>query len=171
MNAQNDRYAWLDTAGSPQSHKPGARSAGAHHDSAPPASATRPPAWFLVTADEFGRQDITRVDLAATGSSSPVPPGIPLLLSVIALALLAPVLIFIGTATRLSAARREQRFAALRLVGATRRQISALSAVESAVAAAAGVHQRPRVGPYWVSGAPRSASRFLSQIMMMRSPK
>jgi len=24
----------------------------------------------------------------------------------------------------------------------------------------------PRVGPYWVRGAPRSASRFLSQIMM-----
>ncbi len=62
-----------------------------------------------------------------------------LILSVIALALLAPVLIFIGTATRLSAARREQRFAALRLVGATRRQISALSALESTVAAATGV--------------------------------
>ena len=38
--------------------------------------------------------------------------------------LLFPVLIFIGTATRLSAARREQRFAAMRLVGATPRQIS-----------------------------------------------
>ena len=25
--------------------------------------------------------------------------------------------------------------------------------------------------PYWVRGAPRSASRFLSQIMMVRSPK
>jgi hypothetical protein len=188
-----------------------------------------------VSTDEFGRQYITRVDLAATGTSSPVPPGIPadpgpgqyyvspalaallrstpanqladrfpgtqagvvgkaglpapgmllivighapaqlsgtlgavkvtafnttppsscgggcagqqgigasgmdLVLSVIALALLAPVLIFIGTATRLSAARREQRFAAMRLAGATRRQISALSAVESTLAALAGV--------------------------------
>ena len=27
VNAQNGRYAWLDTAGSPQPHKPGARSA------------------------------------------------------------------------------------------------------------------------------------------------
>jgi len=44
------------------------------------------------------------------------------------------VLIFIGTATRLSAARGEQRFTALRLVGATRRQISALSALESTAA-------------------------------------
>ena len=235
VKAQNDRYAWLDTAGSPQSHKPGARSAGVHHKSPPTASASRAVTWLLVTTDEFGRQDITRVDLAVTGPSSPVPPGIPadpgpgqyyvspalapllsaapaneladrypgtqagvigkaglpspgillivigharaqlsgtpgvtrvtafnttplfscgtscaghygisassmdLVLCVIALALLAPVLIFIGTATRLSAARREQRFAALRLVGATRRQISALSAVESTVAAAAGV--------------------------------
>src|SRR5689334_24699447 len=61
----------------PQSHKPGARSAGAHHESPPPASASRAPTWLLVTTDEFGRQDITRVDLAATGPSSPVPPGIP----------------------------------------------------------------------------------------------
>ncbi len=50
--------------------------------------------------------------------------GIDLILSVVALAMLAPVLIFIATATRLSAARREQRFAAMRLVGATRRQVS-----------------------------------------------
>src|SRR6266568_91556 len=65
--------------------------------------------------------------------------AIDLILSVVACALLFPVLIFIGTATRLSAARREQRFAAMRLVGATPRQISVISAVESTVAAAAGV--------------------------------
>ena len=63
------------------------------------------------------------------------PSGIDLVLSVVALALLMPVLIFIGTATRLSAARREQRFAAMRLVGATPRQTSVvIAAVESAVA-------------------------------------
>jgi len=65
--------------------------------------------------------------------------AIDLLLSVVALAILAPVLIFIATATRLSAARREQRFAAMRLVGATRRQISWLAATESTVAGVAGV--------------------------------
>ena len=65
--------------------------------------------------------------------------GIDLILSVVACALLFPVLIFIGTATRLSAARREQRFAAMRLVGATPRQVSVISAVESTVAAVAGV--------------------------------
>jgi cell division protein FtsX len=56
-----------------------------------------------------------------------------------AVALLLPILILIATASRLSAARREQRFAAMRLVGATPRQISAVSAVEAAVAAGAGV--------------------------------
>lgn len=65
--------------------------------------------------------------------------GTDLILSVVALAVLLPVLIFIGTATRLSAARREERFAAMRLVGATRTQVSALAAVESTAAAVAGV--------------------------------
>ncbi len=65
--------------------------------------------------------------------------GIDLIFSVVALAMLFPVLIFIGTATRLSAARREQRFAAMRLAGATPRQISLIAAVESTVAAVAGV--------------------------------
>jgi hypothetical protein len=55
-----------------------------------------------------------------------------------ALALFFPLLVFIGTATRLSAARREQRFAALRLTGATPRQVLAVSAVEASVAALAG---------------------------------
>src|ERR1039457_3593106 len=56
-----------------------------------------------------------------------------------AVALLLPVLIFIATASRLSAARREERFAAMRLVGATPHQISVVSAVEAVVAAVAGV--------------------------------
>ena len=64
--------------------------------------------------------------------------AVDLLLSVVALAILAPVLIFIATATRLSAARREQRFAAMRLVGATRKQVSQLAAAESTVAGVVG---------------------------------
>ncbi len=64
--------------------------------------------------------------------------GIDLILSVASAALFFPILMFIGTATRLSAARREQRFAAMRLVGATPRQVSVVSAVESTVAAIAG---------------------------------
>jgi FtsX-like permease family len=65
--------------------------------------------------------------------------SIDLILTVVALAILAPVLIFIATATRLSAARREERFAAMRLAGATRRQVSLLAATESTVAAVLGV--------------------------------
>jgi hypothetical protein len=88
--------------------------------------------------------------------------GIDLVLSVAAAALLFPVLIFIGAATRLSAARREQRFAAIRLVGATPRQVSVISAVESTVAAAAGVAVgfvlfvllRPAIAPIPFTGAP-----------------
>ncbi|MGH3201408.1 MAG: FtsX-like permease family protein [Streptosporangiaceae bacterium] len=218
VNSQNDRYAWLDTTTT-------THAATSRHD----------PLWGRVTKDGFGGQDIIRVDVAATGPTSPVPPGIPrdpgpgryfvspalskllastprdelaarypghqagiigdaalpapnsliiivgrtpsqlahlagagqvtsintipasscndvncevregtnavgidLILSVAALALLAPVLIFIATATRLSAARREQRFAAMRLIGASPRQISLIAAVESTVAAAAG---------------------------------
>jgi hypothetical protein len=64
--------------------------------------------------------------------------GIDLIMSVVALAILFPVLIFIATATRLSAARREQRFAAMRLAGAAPRQISVIAAVESTVASIAG---------------------------------
>ena len=56
-----------------------------------------------------------------------------------AVALLLPVLILIATASRLSAARREERFAAMRLVGATPSQVSLISAVEAVVAAMAGV--------------------------------
>ncbi|MFI5910839.1 ABC transporter permease [Dactylosporangium sp. NPDC051541] len=64
--------------------------------------------------------------------------ALDLILSVIAGGLLFPLLIFIGTATRLSATRREQRFAAMRLIGATPRQVTQLAAVESAAAAVVG---------------------------------
>jgi hypothetical protein len=88
--------------------------------------------------------------------------GIALVLAVVAAALLFPVLIFIGTATRLSAARREQRFAALRLVGATPRQVAVIATVESTVAAVLGVVAgfglflalRPLLAPIPFTGAP-----------------
>jgi hypothetical protein len=225
----NNRHGWFWTGTS--SAPPG------------PAAAGIPPLWWHPSGDIFDGRPISRFDVAATGASSPVPPGIPrdpgpgqyyaspalaallrstpadqlagrypgrlagvigdaglpspdslviivgrtpaqlahtpdsaqvtsiatavpgnfggqvnprglayvppdpgggqsavdLLLSIVALAILAPVLIFIATATRLSAARREQRFAAMRLAGATRRQVSLLAATESTVAGVAGV--------------------------------
>jgi hypothetical protein len=222
VNTQNARYAWLSTGDA-------ATAAGAAKTSADPL-------WWLIRADRFDGQLIGRIDVAATGPTSPVPPGIghlpgpgqyyaspalaallrrtpadqlsgrypghligtigdaalpspnslvivigrtagqlaripgavrataiattppsgcpqdqclpgegmnansiDLVMSVVALAILFPLLIFIGTATRLSAARREERFAAMRLAGATPRQISLIAAVESTVAAVAGM--------------------------------
>ncbi len=54
------------------------------------------------------------------------------------LAVLFPVLILISTATRLAAARREERFAAMRLVGATPGDISVIASVDSVVSALLG---------------------------------
>jgi hypothetical protein len=222
VNTQNDRYAWFST--------------GISLKTAYAAKTTTDPLWWLIRADRFDGQLIGRIDVAATGPTSPAPPGIghlpgpgqyyaspalaallrstpadqlaarypghligtigdaalpspnslvivigrtaaqlaqtpgavrapaiattppsgcgqsqclpgqgmnansiDLVMSVVALAILFPVLIFIGTATRLSAARREERFAAMRLAGATPRQISLIAAVESTVAAVAGM--------------------------------
>jgi hypothetical protein len=113
----------------------------------------RTPAQLAATPDSV---QVTSIATAmpgnpGTGKGNPqglnyVPPdagggtnAIDLILSVVALAILTPVLLFTATATRLSAARREERFAAMRLVGATRRQVSLLAATESAVAGSLGV--------------------------------
>ena len=89
------------------------------------------------------------------------PSGIDFILSVVALAMLAPVLIFIATATRLSAARREQRFAAMRLVGATRKQVSLLAATESTAAAVLGV--AAGFGIFFLLRAPVAGIPFLGE--------
>jgi hypothetical protein len=250
VKVQNARHAWLWT---------GTASVAAGH-----APAGTDPLWWGISGDEFGGQQIVRVDVAATGPTSPVPPGIPrdpapgqyyaspalasllrgtpadeladrypgrlagpigdaalpspdslyiivgrtaaqmartsgtievtgiatalpgfggarnpkglnitppqqgvgaggvdLILSVVALALLTPLLIFIGTATRLSAARREQRFAAMRLVGARPRQVSLIAAVESTVAAVAGV--AAGFGMFFVLRIPLAAVPFTGE--------
>jgi len=53
-------------------------------------------------------------------------------------AVLFPILILVSTATRLAAARREERLAALRLVGATPQDTRVIAAVEAAVTAVLG---------------------------------
>ncbi|MFI8831567.1 FtsX-like permease family protein [Streptomyces afghaniensis] len=55
-----------------------------------------------------------------------------------AVLLVVPVVVLAAAAGRLGAARREQRLAALRLAGATPRQILAMTAVEAAAVGAAG---------------------------------
>ncbi|HSS87722.1 MAG TPA: FtsX-like permease family protein [Streptosporangiaceae bacterium] len=56
----------------------------------------------------------------------------------VAVGLIFPLLTLIGTATRLAAARREERFAAFRLVGATPRQVGVIASVDAFVGAAVG---------------------------------
>jgi FtsX-like permease family protein len=214
VHAQDVREAWLNTT--------------AHNERPSVDETTSDPLWGTASLDEYRDRSIERVDVAATGPRSPVPPGIPslprpgefyaspaltrllattparllgaryaghqvgtigpaalaspeslvivighsaaelshvpgaaevrsfetapqgtsgdrhpgrmqLILAVVAGALLFPVLIFIAAASRLAAARREQRFAAMRLVGATPRQVGAIASVEAAVAAIGGV--------------------------------
>lgn len=218
LHAQTNRGAWLDTSAQTAPSTSGA--------------ALSERLWWLSSTDQFGTQEIDRIDVAAAGPRAPVPPGIahlpgpgeyyaspaltsllrsvpanelaerfagrqigtiggialpspnsliivigheasqlsqvpgaievrgiqsalancyacqnsigsgPVLQFILAgggVALLLPLLIFIATASRLSAARREERFAAMRLVGATGRQIYVISAVEATVAAGAGV--------------------------------
>ncbi|MFI5065262.1 MAG: hypothetical protein ACHP9Z_15000, partial [Streptosporangiales bacterium] len=63
VNAQNARHAWLwtGTASVPAGHAP----------------AGTDPLWWSTSGDDFGGQLVVRVDVAATGPTSPVPPGIP----------------------------------------------------------------------------------------------
>ena len=88
-----------------------------------------------------------------------------LILSVVIAAILFPIVIFIGTATRLSAARRNQRFAAMRLVGATPRQVAVISTVESTLATAIGVVAGFGVyalGRPWLARVPFTGTRFFA---------
>jgi hypothetical protein len=107
-----------------------------------PAALASPDALLVIvggTPDEVAKLPNAK-QLTSVGDNTAALPeaAVDLILGVTAGGLLFPVLIFIGTATRLSAARREQRFAAMRLVGATPKQISVVAAVEAAAAAVAG---------------------------------
>ncbi len=59
----NNRHAWFWT--------------GSSSVPASPAAAVVAPLWWHPISDMFNGQGISRFDVAATGASSPVPPGIP----------------------------------------------------------------------------------------------
>src|SRR4051812_1801835 len=71
-------------------------------------------------------------------AAEPLDLGALLLIMVIASALLLPIWLFVATVTRLSAATREARLAAVRLAGGTESQVRVLAAAEAGVAAAIG---------------------------------
>jgi hypothetical protein len=80
-----------------------------------------------------------RVTTIAAGTSRQVwTPYFRYAFAVGVLAVVFPILILIGTATRLAAARREERYAAMRLVGATPRQIGVIASVDAIVGGVAG---------------------------------
>ncbi|MDQ1665190.1 MAG: hypothetical protein QOH75_1221 [Actinomycetota bacterium] len=101
-------------------------------------------AWVGVSADPT--PSVGGQPTAVRGFGNPGPAEAPvymssgdkLALGLAFVGLLVPVLVLIATLTRLSAAARERRLAAIRLVGATRRQTRWLAAAETGVAAAAG---------------------------------
>jgi len=63
VNSQNDRIAWMAT--------------GSWVRDGGPEPTSKDPLWWLIRGDNFDGQIIARVDVAATGAASPVPPGIP----------------------------------------------------------------------------------------------
>src|SRR3954454_9642743 len=65
VNAQNARYAWLET-GYSGSNAPATATTTGHSD----------PLWGRLRGDYYQGKLIGRVDVAATGPHSPVPPGI-----------------------------------------------------------------------------------------------
>lgn len=99
----------------------------------------------LVAVIGMTPNDLSELGTAAvqgfeTHPPTPEIPPIAILLIVLAIiGALVPVAVFVSTATRLSAARREQRLAALRLVGATSLQVTRLAVVEALLASVLGV--------------------------------
>ena len=84
VNAQNARYGWLGTGTAPWGS--GTVRGTGTVPASPGGSAGTPtvgeasagdPLWWLLQADHFDGQTMARIDVAATGPHSPVPPGIP----------------------------------------------------------------------------------------------
>lgn len=79
------------------------------------------------------------VDRIATEAESEGTTGIyRLAFGIGAILVLFPLLILVNTATRLAAVRREERFAAMRLVGATPGQVNVVASIEALVGALMG---------------------------------
>ncbi|SEU36176.1 FtsX-like permease family protein [Nonomuraea wenchangensis] len=91
-----------------------------------------------------------------------------------AIGLIVPLLVLVGTATRLAAARREARFAAVRLAGATARQINAIASADAALGALlgalAGVALFQAVRPA-LAGVAITGSRFFPDVVTPTAPQ
>ncbi len=82
---------------------------------------------------------VYRTDANGLTSEVSLDPGSIIILSIGATILLFPIVIFVSVATQLGAAQREKRYAALRLIGATKRQVTRILLLESLLASVVGV--------------------------------
>ncbi len=82
---------------------------------------------------------VYRTDANGLKSDVSLDPGSIIILSIGATILLFPIVIFVSVATQLGAAQREKRYAALRLIGATKRQVTRILLLESLLASVVGV--------------------------------
>nr|WP_042193365.1 ABC transporter permease [Kibdelosporangium sp. MJ126-NF4]CEL20731.1 FIG01038615: hypothetical protein [Kibdelosporangium sp. MJ126-NF4]CTQ89644.1 FIG01038615: hypothetical protein [Kibdelosporangium sp. MJ126-NF4] len=79
-----------------------------------------------------------REGLFATGGPGHINDILVILSQIGIVVLIAPCLVLVASAARLTAARRERRLAALRLAGATPQQVITMTAAETAIASIAG---------------------------------
>ena len=96
--------------------------------------------------------DVYRTDANGLKSDAKIDPVAVIVFGVGGTILLFPIVIFVSVATQLGAAQREKRYAALRLIGATKRQVARVLMLESLLASVVGVIIG--LGAFWLLQAP-----------------
>ena len=96
--------------------------------------------------------DVYRTDANGLKSDAKIDPVAVIVFGVGGTILLFPIVIFVSVATQLGAAQREKRYAALRLIGATKRQVGLILMLESLLASVVGVIIG--LGAFWLLQAP-----------------
>jgi len=96
--------------------------------------------------------DVYRTDANGLKSDAKIDPVAVIVFGVGGTILLFPIVIFVSVATQLGAAQREKRYAALRLIGATKRQVGRALMLESLLASVVGV--LIGLGAFWLLQAP-----------------
>lgn len=96
--------------------------------------------------------NVYRTDANGLKSDAKIDPVAVIVFGVGGTILLFPIVIFVSVATQLGAAQREKRYAALRLIGATKRQVGRVLMLESLLASVVGV--LIGLGAFWLLQAP-----------------
>ena len=102
--------------------------------------------------------DVYRTDTNGLKSNAVFDPVAIIVFGVGGTILLFPIVIFVSVATQLGAAQREKRYAALRLIGATKRQVGRVLMLESLLASVVGV--LIGLGAFWLLQAPLQAFKM-----------